>query len=374
MNSRVLFIISDTGGGHRSAANSIITCLKELEVGVECELIDLLRASRLPGIQNAPEIYSYFSTGHIWMYNLIFRLSNFSGFMNMSSRLLYQLAKSNVKQAIDNFQPTLVVVIHPLAVRPICDFRAEFNAEWPVVTVITDLVNIHASWASPRAELFLLPTLQAFQRIRQLGVPEAKIHVTGFPVHPRFSAPQLPQTEIRQLVGLPQDHFTVLITSGGAGGGQIVELVEQLEQQCPGCILLVVTGKNQAIFQKLNERTGANRNTFLYRFVDNMEQLMAASDVVVTKAGPGTIMEAATMQRPLILTGAVGLQEEGNINFVIENGLGTFCPTPVAVACEIERRSALNDPARPPIISSAPAAGTKKIASYLLNLLSKIHH
>jgi hypothetical protein len=72
---------------------------------------------------------------------------------------------------------------------------------------------------------------------------------------------------------------------------------------------------------------GLGPNVHIYGFVGNMEQLMAASDVVVTKAGPGTLMEALVMRRPVIVTTAVGMQERGNIDFVLNHELGFFCPT-----------------------------------------------
>ncbi len=97
---------------------------------------------------------------------------------------------------------------------------------------------------------------------------------------------------------------------------------------------------------------------------------MAACDVVVTKAGPGTIMEAASSQRQLILTGAVGLQEEGNLDFVTSNGLGTFCKTPVAVAHELARMSSLRNTPGSPSTLQQSFSGAETIARVLLNLLS----
>ena len=157
MSKRILFIISDTGGGHRSAANAIAASLTSLDPEIRFEMVDLLRASRLPGIRNAPEIYAFFSAKSIWLYNLMYRLANFTGFMNLASKFLYQFARAHIHQTIEGFKPDLVVVIHPLAVRPMCDYRDETSAVWPIVTVVTDLVSIHASWASDRADHFLLP-------------------------------------------------------------------------------------------------------------------------------------------------------------------------------------------------------------------------
>jgi UDP-N-acetylglucosamine:LPS N-acetylglucosamine transferase len=370
MSKRILFIISDTGGGHRSAANAIAASLTRLDPEIRYEMVDLLRASRLPGIRNAPEIYAFFSAKSIWLYNLMYRLANFTCFMNLASKFLYQFARAHIHQTIEDFEPDLLVVIHPLAVRPICDYRDETSATWPIITVVTDLVSIHASWASDRADHYLLPTPQAVSRLLQLGIAKNKLQLTGFPVHPRFLAPLPDRHTARQLLGLPLNRFTVLLTSGGAGGGQVSKLVEAFERYCPECSLMVVTGRNGRLYEKLTRRIVPECSR-IYQFVDNMEVLMSACDVIVTKAGPGTIMETATLGKPLILTGAVGLQEEGNIGFVTEARLGVFCPDPVQAAKAAtamllaQPLETANSKAMPPL------AGTVAIAETLLDLLRR---
>ena len=372
MKTRILFIISDTGGGHRSAANAIINALVQIDPAITCEMVDLLKASRIPGIRNAPELYAFFSAKSIWLYNMLYRLSNFTGFMNFASKFLYQFARAHIHQTINTFGPDLVVVIHPLAVRPICDYREQTNATWPVVTVVTDLVSIHASWASNRADRYLLPTAAAVKRLAQLGITADKILLTGFPIHPRFIDNVTDIASARNNLALPPDQFTILLTSGGAGGGQVESLVNELEKQCPNCTLLVVTGRNELLFKRLNNRSAASSHTRIYQFVDNMEVLMTACDIVVTKAGPGTIMEAATLGKFIVLTGAVGLQEEGNIDFVIDSHWGVYCPTPMKIGQTVADIAAKRGHC--PAISPAtapPYAGTRRIAQTLYSMLQQ---
>ena len=372
MNTRILFIISDTGGGHRSAANAIINALAQIDPSITCEMVDLLKASRIPGIRNAPELYAFFSAKSIWLYNMLYRLSNFTGFMNFASKFLYQFARAHIHQTINTFGPDLVVVIHPLAVRPICDYREQTNATWPVVTVVTDLVSIHASWATNRADRYLLPTAAAVKRIVQLGVTPDKILLTGFPIHPRFFDIPANKACARQSLALPPDQFTILLTSGGAGGGQVETLVKELEKHCPDCMLLVVTGRNQPLFDRLSNRSAASPHTRIYQFIDNMEVFMAACDIVVTKAGPGTIMEAATLGKPIVLTGAVGLQEEANIDFVIDAHWGFYCPTAVKAGQTVAKIAATKSIRTNLAATTATTyAGTKLIAQTLLSMLQQ---
>jgi len=164
----------------------------------------------------------------------------------------------------------------------------------------------------------------------------------GFPVHPKFAAENRDAPTARRDLGFDPERFTVLLTAGGVGSGRLGELVQTLEQQMPDKQFLVVTGKNRMLYEEL--RNGPRLpHIHLFGFVHNMEELMAASDVVVTKAGPGTLMEALVMRKPVIVTEAVGLQEHGNIDFVLNYELGFFCPTNERIVAAI---ASLEDPER----------------------------
>jgi UDP-N-acetylglucosamine:LPS N-acetylglucosamine transferase len=59
-------------------------------------------------------------------------------------------------------------------------------------------------------------------------------------------------------------------------------------------------------------------------FVTNMAEYMVAADILVTKAGPGTIAEAASLGLPVLLTSFLPGQEEGNVDFVVEKKFGEY--------------------------------------------------
>src|SRR5207248_11628000 len=87
--------------------------------------------------------------------------------------------------------------------------------------------------------------------------------------------------------------------------------------------LLVITGRNKRLYAYL-QRTRANLHVpaKIFGFVQNMPEMMRASNVIITKAGPGTICEALACDLPIILSGYVPGQEEGNVDFVLKNDVG----------------------------------------------------
>lgn len=322
---RVLFAISDTGGGHRSGAQALHAALLQHPQGrdIDYDTIDLITATGLPLLRNAPGLYDQLSTRWLPLFNLFFQLTNGRRRVDTIAQIAYLTAQRNIKRTLDEFKPDLVVSVHPIANRFVGHARATYNMPFRFMTVVTDLVSLHASWGDPDADLCIAPTHEGAQVLLHQGMPDHKVLFAGFPVHPKFTACTLTVDMARQVIAIDRDRFTVLLTAGGVGSGRLRELVIALNTAYPEMQLLVVTGRNATLRTEL-QRLNLSAYVHIYGFVDNMEQLMAASDVVVTKAGPGTLMEALVMRRPVVITEAVGVQESGNITFVLERGLGAY--------------------------------------------------
>ena len=367
---KVLFAISDTGGGHRSAAVALQAALGEVSGGtISSRIVDILRTSGVPVVRSFPQLFDQVSTHWLRLYDLTFQLTNGVRVVDMLSRLLYVQARKNIHRLLQEAQPELVVVTHPLVHRLVCAARRSYNLPCRVVTVVTDLVSLHASWAYPGVDLCLVPTAEAYERMLRWGMRRSRLLRTGFPVHPSFARYTGTAPAARRTLGVAEDRFTLLLTGGGAGSGNTGELVHELRRHHPDKQLLVVTGKNRELYDKLHAY--ASPTLHVYGFVNNMETMMAASDIVVTKAGPGTLMEALAMRKPAIVTQAVGMQERGNIDFVLNYELGAFCPTPERVIAAV---SDLTDPARYSatvvrLENAVPRDGAFQIADQMLKQL-----
>jgi 1,2-diacylglycerol 3-beta-galactosyltransferase len=368
----VLFAISDTGGGHRSAAVALSAALDHASGGeLSWAIEDILRLTDLPGVRGAPELYDQLSTRWLRLYDLTFQLTNTTRTVDLLSRLVFMTARRNLIRLLMERRPRLVVATHPLVHRLVVAARRAHRLPFRVITVVTDLVTLHASWTYPGVDLALVPTDEAFQTMYRRGMRPSQMQRTGFPVHPKFANFTADQSAARQALGLAPDKFTLLLTAGGVGSGRLAELVHALERSFPEKDLLVVTGKNKALQAELARRSRSSR---IFGFVDNMEALMAASDLVVTKAGPGTLMEALVMRKPVIVTEAVGMQEQGNIDFVLNYELGLFCPTSeriVSAVRELELPQRHGDTVRR-LEGAVPRNGSAQIAQVMMEQLSLV--
>jgi 1,2-diacylglycerol 3-beta-galactosyltransferase len=265
-------------------------------------------------------------------YALIFKMSNQKGRIGAMSRGVYFMLgiEKRFKRLLRDYPSDLIVSVHPLVNRPMLDALHTFSERPPYMIVVTDLVSGHVSWWDPRCERCLVPTQPAFEAGLANGMRAEQMRVTGLPVHPKFAEALTDKASARKELGWDINLPAVLMVYGGDGMGPVYETVKAIDDKKLACQLIVVAGRNKPLKEKL-DTTRWNSKVIAYPFVTDMPRMMAAADVLVTKAGPATISEACIAGLPMIISDAIPGQEEGNVTYVTENDAGVFAPTPEQV-------------------------------------------
>jgi len=120
------------------------------------------------------------------------------------------------------------------------------------------------------------------------------------------------------------------MVGGGEGMGPIEETVKAVDKARLDLTMVIIAGRNETLKDSL-EHADLQMDSIVYGFVDNMPDLMNAADIILTKAGPGTISEAFTAGLPIVLYSRMPGQEEGNVDYVVEKGAGVWAPYPEQV-------------------------------------------
>ena len=343
----ILFLIADTGAGHRSAANAIrnaitfITQKKQEEwliqqqtdteeqksklaqPGYRIEIVDVFEEySRFP-LREAVKLYGPAIRYRPKLYGRIFHMSNqvqrFSAMKTVSTPLIH----NGLLRLITSVKPDVIVSVHPLLNHVTLRTLEDLDVHIPFITVVTDLISVHNAWFSPGADAYIVPTEYARELAIKQGMNPVRVHVMGMPIDPKFTLPLESKLELRRKLGLAPDPPVVLLVGGGEGAMGLRSAVHVISQARLSVQLLIITGHNKRLYVQLQRtRSSLHIPAKVFGFVQNMPQMMHASDVIVTKAGPGTICEALACNLPIILSGYVPGQEEGNVTFVEENNVG----------------------------------------------------
>jgi len=297
MTKRALLLISDTGGGHRSAANAIAAALDEIpspnsfehrieDVAAHCAFpLTQLGLGYSMALRYAPPVYGalYYATNGRRRYRALVRFCE-------------PLYRERLRDLFIGYQPDIIVSVHPLlnhaALRARDDARMHHV---PIVTVITDLGKVHESWLVADADAVVVPAREVYQRALSRGVPSHHLHLLGHPISPKFDDVTGSKADLRAALGLPQDAFVVMLMAGGEGGGKLLSTSLALARARLPIELVVVCGRNEPLEQKLRELSGTLPTPMhVLGFTNKIPEYFRAVDLLVTSiAGPARLFGIA---------------------------------------------------------------------------------
>lgn len=337
----VLFLFSDTGGGHRSAAEALIEAINlEFSDQITTEMVDFFIEYAPPPFDLAPASYPPMAhMPEMWKWG--FQLSDNPRRTRAINKVFWPYVSRAAYRLIEEHPCDLFVSVHPIVNTPILRALGQKNRT-PYLTVVTDLVTTHAFWFHNWSDLIIVATPEARERAIQYGVQPDHVCVLGLPVAARFCQPPGDCQALRSGLGWPQDKPVILLIGGGEGMGPLERTAHAIAQSGLDSALVIITGRNQKLKERLEEETWP-MPTYVYGFVREMCDFMRAADVLVTKAGPGTISEAFIAGLPIILYSRMPGQEDGNVDYVVREGAGVWAPQPKQVIAAL--RGWLGNPA-----------------------------
>ncbi len=330
---RIVFLFSDTGGGHRSATNAIIEALNlEFPGAYQTEMIDIFREYAPLPLSLAPDLYPPITRQpDLWEFG--YRVSDNPRRTRMLYDAIWPYIRRYIRRLVKENPCDMIVSVHPLVNAPVLKELELMNNPVPFVTVVTDMVSTHAAWYDRRADLIIVPTPQAGKRALASGLNPEQLRVIGQPVADRFTRPPGDKAELRRQLGFP-DGVIILLVGGGEGMGPLEEVADAINQNKPNASLVIVAGRNQELKNRLQNRHW-DIPVLIYGFVREMPDFMRAADVLVTKAGPGTISEAFLARLPIVLYSKLPGQEDGNVAYVVNEGAGVWAPDPSIAAATV---------------------------------------
>jgi UDP-N-acetylglucosamine:LPS N-acetylglucosamine transferase len=345
----ILFLIADTGAGHRSAANAIrnaITLIAQKEheewparqqiateepehtpapPGYRIEIVDVFEEySRFP-LREAAKLYGPAIRYNPRLYGRLFHMSNQAQGVTAFQTVANPLLHNGLQRLIASIQPDVIVSIHPLLNHVTIRALRDLDFHIPFLTVVTDLVSLHYAWFAPGADAYIVPTEYAKDLYLKRGLDPGCVHLLGMPIDPKYTLQVESKQELQRKLGLEPGKPVVLLVGGGEGALGLRSAVLAISQARLSVQLLIIAGRNKRLYVQLQRiRSSLHVPAKVFGFVQNMPEMMHASDVIVTKAGPGTICEALACNLPIVLSGYVPGQEEGNVTYVVENKVGTL--------------------------------------------------
>ena len=221
--------------------------------------------------------------------------------------------------------------VHPLTQHAIARVLKELGLadKIPLITVVTDpYYGFWRGWACDDVRLYLVASEEARQQLIDYGIAPERIKISGMPVHPKFQfSDDLAARAARVALGLDPSKFTVFINAGWAGGGNIPRIYRELARADLNVQAIFLAGNNEEL--RIEAEKIAAKAKFQIKVIgysENIEKLMSAASVMVSKLGGLSTFEAFTCRVPIIADATTEPmpQEAGAANMIVKRGAGVM--------------------------------------------------
>src|SRR5712664_92542 len=323
---KILIISSDTGGGHRSAAAAIVAGIESI-VESDSYAIRTVRAIEEAHHITAKLVAIYnwvLRNKQHWMKYLYWAINRFRP---DAHPFFYKRTVNYVAGLFQRWCPHIVVSVHPLTQHMFARVLKDLGLadRIPLVTVVTDpYYGFWKGWACDDVSLYLVASGEARQQLIDYGIAPERIKISGMPVHPKFAFPgEQAAQAARTALGLDAEKFTVFLNTGWEGGGNVPEIFRELVRGELDVQAIFLAGKNEAL--KTEAEIVAAEARFPVKVIgysDEVEQLMRAANVMISKLGGLSTFEALNCRVPIIadVTTRPMPQEAGTVNLIVKGG------------------------------------------------------
>ena len=319
---KILFLSVSAGAGHMRAAEALHLTAQASLPQVQTMHLDAMDFVPSTFRKLYTDFYITLVNSYPTLWGVLYQRSSDAdpdSPMQKLRRAVERLSTGDLRKAINAFAPDAIVCTHFLPAEMLMhDIRRERMAV-PVWVQVTDF-DLHGMWVIPHMTGFFAASDEIAFRMRANGIETERIHTTGIPVMPAFTESQ-ERRLCAERFGFDPARHTIMLMGGGAGVGKLDEVAATLMRLEHDFQLIVLAGRNETALARLQTlATEHPGRLFPFGFTNEVAQLMACADLVITKPGGLTTSECLAMGLPMVVYAPIPGQEERNADYVLEQG------------------------------------------------------
>jgi processive 1,2-diacylglycerol beta-glucosyltransferase len=319
--TKILLLSVSAGAGHIRAAEALRSCATA-HVDIDAIHLDAMAfvTPRLRKVYTDFYIFLVKRAPSLWSY--LYHLTNQAkpdSWTNKLRRWVERHDSEHLIKEIAELKPDVIVCTHFLPAELLSQQIAAGSLHCPVWVQVTDF-DLHRMWVHEHMAGYFAANEEVAFRMRDHGIAEDAIHVTGIPIMPAFLRP-LDRAVCAHEIGIDPAVTTFLLMGGGAGLGGLATVAQRLLGLPGDFQLIVLAGRNVAELEALQALAARFPGRLAPQgYTDQVERLMACADLVITKPGGSTTAECLAMGLPMIVNAPIPGQEDRNANFLLEHG------------------------------------------------------
>ncbi|MFH1778000.1 MAG: glycosyltransferase [Candidatus Omnitrophota bacterium] len=316
---KILIVYASAGAGHKSAAYALNRAFKLLNKDqLKIEVVDILDYTNRFFKRLYSSVYLFLVNYLPTLWGLFYWLLDCKfvcAFFRPLRRMINQINSGKFVRLLINKNYDMVVSVHFMSSEVVSELKKRNKISSKLITIVTDY-GTHSFWLSENTDIFIVAYEKTKEELISRGIAAEKIKILGIPIDPIFSV-SFSSYPIRKRLGLKQNLFTILVVGGCFGVGPIIKIVKSLMRLHIPHQLIILSGKNYKMLKQLKKiKQNVSVPIRILGYIDNMYDLMAASDLIITKSGGLTISESLAKKLPMIIVSPIPGQETKNANLL----------------------------------------------------------
>ncbi|MFA5882146.1 MAG: glycosyltransferase, partial [Eubacteriales bacterium] len=321
MAGRVLVLSEPFGMGHERAAQALIKCMEKTNPDLQVLHTTSLKCTFPRLTDSLLKLYFIVVNTFPKMWHGFYETSRKDQSQN-SRQMVYRLLSAGIKKTIREFRPDRVVCTHPFPAAVISRLKDE-GLDAPLTGIITDY-DIHAYWLDNNIDLYIIGDKLLQKDFTALDFTPRQVSAQGIPIDPIFGQ-KADREQLKAKLGLDQNRPMILLAGGGWGLGNLAGIAGMVAGIPQKPQVVTVTGTNHNLKKQLRKTYAAIENIKTEGLVTNIDELMKAADILVTKPGGLTTSEALAAGVPMVLFDVLFGQEVWNARFLTAHDAAVKC-------------------------------------------------
>lgn len=316
----ILILSASTGGGHMSASNAIKNYIEKNNKQAHVKIVDSLMYVSPTLNKTVTNGYVYLATKTPKIYGKLYDVTNKeTKISNLVSKLNSVFAE-RLNELFTDFKPDIILSTHPFPTEMISILKSKKKINIPLVCVMTDYAS-HKTWINENVDAYVVSNDDMAKEMINDGISSEIVYPFGIPIDDSFFGDNDIEDTLESL-GLKKDVPTIMMMAGSFGVGTVLDVYKNIININLEFQIILITGKNQKLYEELEELTQkSQKKTKLIYFTKEINKLMQASDVLITKPGGLTVTESLACNIPMAIFDAIPGQEEENAEFLLKHNM-----------------------------------------------------
>lgn len=315
---KVLVLSIKAGMGHHKTGMAVMDYLKEC--GAECNMLDTYEyiAPLLSEAVNNGYLLSTKIAPRMFGRGYEFALKLNKPEAGMFEKMFETVSLPKLRRYIEDYNPDVIVSTHPFSAMILNNMITDKTLEKCVtVGIITDF-TIHPFWEKTNLDYYVTASVLLDYQMKKKQIDKNKILPFGIPIEPKFSK-KISKEEARVQAKI-ENKKTLLVIMGSMGYGKIFSRLIELDELEIDFQIVLVCGNNKRLYKTASAHRWKH-DVYVNAYVDNVDVLMDAADLIITKPGGLTTSEFLAKSLPAVIMSPIPGQEDRNAEFLLNNGL-----------------------------------------------------